>query len=91
MSLSLEVDTVESAVTGTLAYRADLFEPESARALLGQLRTLLDAALKDPGQPVAALPLETPEQLRAAARAADRIEPVAAGWPTVAAAVHSRA
>ncbi|MGV9214439.1 non-ribosomal peptide synthetase [Micromonospora sp. RB23] len=91
VSLSLEVDTVESAVTGTLAYRADLFEPESARALLGQLRTLLDAALKDPGQPVAALPLETPEQLRAAARAADRIEPVAADWPTVAAAVHSRA
>ncbi|MFC0031655.1 AMP-binding protein [Micromonospora chaiyaphumensis] len=91
VGLSLEVDTVEPAVTGTLAYRTELFEADSVRALLGQLRTLLDAALKDPGQPVAVLPLETPEQLRAAARAADRVEPVATGWSTVAAAVHGRA
>lgn len=91
VGLSLEVDSVEPTVTGALAYRAELFEADSARALLGQLRTLLDAALKDPGQPVAALPLEMPEQLRAAVRAADRVGAATVSRPPVDAAVRGRA
>ncbi|MEV4255818.1 AMP-binding protein, partial [Spirillospora sp. NPDC049652] len=85
--LELRVRTTGNTVAGTLAFRADLFDAASAERLLDQLRTLLDAALKDPDQPVAALPLETPEQLRAAVRAADRVAEAPAAHPTVAAAV----
>ncbi|GIH66867.1 hypothetical protein Msi02_76840 [Microbispora siamensis] len=69
--LTLTVGTAAPAVTGFLGYRADLFEPASVRLLLGQLRTLLAAALRDPGLPVDELPLEDPARIRAAVRAAD--------------------
>ncbi|WP_235834498.1 condensation domain-containing protein, partial [Actinomadura logoneensis] len=84
--LELRVRTAAETVAGTLAFRADQFGAASAGRLLDQLRTLLDAALKDPDQPVAALPLETPEQLRDAVRAADRVAEAPAVHPTVAAA-----
>ncbi|MEV0407199.1 AMP-binding protein [Actinoallomurus sp. NPDC050550] len=89
--LELRVRMTEPTVAGTLAHRADLFDENSAEHLLDQLRTLLEAALKDPDQPVTALPLETPEQLRAAVHTADRVADAPNVHPTVAAAVHQHA
>ncbi|PZF96456.1 AMP-binding protein, partial [Micromonospora deserti] len=48
------------SVTGTLAYRGDRFEPASAAGLLGQVRTLLSAALDDPDTRLDRLPLDGP-------------------------------
>ncbi|RNL68271.1 AMP-binding protein [Streptomyces sp. I6] len=69
--LTLTVHDGAYRLTGSLEYRTVPFDSAAAPGLLGQLRTLLDAALTDPGTPVAALPLETPEQLRSAVREAD--------------------
>ncbi|MEV4483209.1 non-ribosomal peptide synthetase, partial [Micromonospora coxensis] len=48
------------AVTGTLAHRGDRFEAASAAGLLGQVRTLLSAALDAPDTPLDRLPLDAP-------------------------------
>ncbi|MGQ5260858.1 non-ribosomal peptide synthetase [Micromonospora sp. ZYX-F-536] len=80
--LTLTVDRAGPAVRGALAYRASLFDQASARRLVEQLRTLLAAALAEPGTPVDALPLEEPDRLRAAVLAADQ---VAVGVPRLSA------
>lgn len=56
--LVLTVDRVEPTLTGSLTYRADLFESATAVGLLGQLRTLLLAGFGAPATPVDALPLD---------------------------------
>ncbi|MET8161244.1 AMP-binding protein [Sphaerisporangium sp. NPDC005289] len=71
--LALVVDRASPSVRGCLEYRESLFERASARMLLGQLRTLLTAALREPDLPAGALPLEDPARLAAAVRDADRI------------------
>ncbi len=71
--LTLTVDRVEPSVTGSLEYRDSLFDKTSARLILGQLRTLLAAALRDPGATAGDLPLESPERVRVAVRDADLI------------------
>ncbi|MCI0383180.1 AMP-binding protein [Streptomyces sp. CNQ085] len=71
--LALTVRCSPSHVSGRLEYRTVPFDAAAASGLLGQLRTLLRAALDAPGTPADTLPLETPGQLRAAAREADRI------------------
>jgi amino acid adenylation domain-containing protein len=40
-----------------LGYNSDLFHPTTAERLLGQLRTLIEGVVADPGCPVTALPL----------------------------------
>ncbi|AWK12595.1 A-domain type II peptide synthetase [Streptomyces spongiicola] len=69
--LTLAVHDGAPRLTGSLEYRTAPSDSAAAPGLLGQLRTLLDAALTDPGTPVAALPLETPERLSSAVREAD--------------------
>jgi amino acid adenylation domain-containing protein len=69
--LTLTVHRVDGAVTGSLAYRASLFDPASVRGLLTQLRTLLGAALDTPGLPAGELPLADPAAVRSATVAAD--------------------
>ncbi|GFH39266.1 AMP-binding protein [Streptomyces pacificus] len=69
--LTLTVDDGAPRLTGSLEYRTAPFDSAAAPGLLGQFRTLLDAALGDPGAPVAGLPLETPQQLRSAVCEAD--------------------
>ncbi|GGU98087.1 hypothetical protein GCM10010182_13230 [Actinomadura cremea] len=49
-----------SRVAGTLGYRTDMFGREAAAGVLAQLRTLLAAALVDPGTYADALPLTPP-------------------------------
>ena len=89
--LALSVEQVDPAVTGALEYRTSRFEADSVRRILDQLRTMLDAALKDPGLPVTALPLDTPDQIRVAVREADHIGPPATGSETVNGLVHRAA
>ncbi|WP_231933546.1 non-ribosomal peptide synthetase [Micromonospora coxensis] len=48
------------SVTGTLAHRGDRFETATAAGLLGQVRTLLSAALDAPDTPLDRLPLDAP-------------------------------
>ncbi|MFI9437089.1 MULTISPECIES: non-ribosomal peptide synthetase [Streptosporangium] len=80
--LTLTVGSTHSSVTGSLEYRAGLFERSSARAILDQLHTLLAAALATPDLPVGALPLEDEERIRAAVGEADHITGAApAEWP----------
>ncbi|HSK95232.1 MAG TPA: condensation domain-containing protein, partial [Euzebyales bacterium] len=74
--LTLTVHEIGDAVTGSLAYRASLFDHDSARRLLDQLHTLLTAALDQPGLPVDELPLENPALVRSVTEAANRIQPV---------------
>jgi amino acid adenylation domain-containing protein len=69
--LTLTVRRAGTAVAGSLAYRASLFDHDSAARLLDQLHTLLTAALDRPGLPVDELPLEDPAVVRSATRAAD--------------------
>jgi amino acid adenylation domain-containing protein len=59
LDLSLEVVPEGEGLVGWLEYRRDLFEPATARRLAGHLRTLLAAAVEDPGKPVSELPLLT--------------------------------
>jgi amino acid adenylation domain-containing protein len=71
--LTLALDADSPSVRGSLAYRSCLFDSSSVTRLLGQLRTLLDAALASPGLPIGDLPLEDRRRLRASVRAADGI------------------
>ncbi|WP_198166952.1 non-ribosomal peptide synthetase [Microbispora sp. ATCC PTA-5024] len=72
--LTLTVEVTAGSCSGSLAYRGSLFDPETARAVADQLRTLLAAAVAEPGLPVDELPLEGPDASGAALRAADLIE-----------------
>ncbi|MDQ2908690.1 MAG: condensation domain-containing protein, partial [Candidatus Eremiobacteraeota bacterium] len=46
----------------TLLYRTDLFEPATADRVLAHLRTVLEAAVRNPEQPTRDLPLLTPAE-----------------------------
>jgi amino acid adenylation domain-containing protein len=72
----------DEAISGALDYAADLYEATTIERLLGHLRTLLEAALADPGRPLADLPLLTAAERHQlifewndcdAARAAERL------------------
>lgn len=69
--LTFTVDAVAPALTGSLAYRRNLFDPGTGARILDQLRTLLTAALRRPDLRVDALPLESLPGIGAAVRAAD--------------------
>lgn len=71
--LALTVEQVKPSVSGTLRYRADLFDHGSVEHLVGQLHTLLGAALAEPDTLIGALALESPDRTRAAVREADRV------------------
>ncbi|WP_223178635.1 non-ribosomal peptide synthetase [Streptomyces boluensis] len=71
--LRLTVDPAAPELTGTLEYRTELFDASSARRILDQLRTLLDAALRTPDRNVAELALDPPELLLDRVREADRL------------------
>ena len=58
--LAITVRSTWPSVTGTLGYRADRFASTSAAGLLGQVRTLLSAALDAPHTPLRRLPLDGP-------------------------------
>lgn len=48
-----------SELAGALEYRTDLFDPQTARRIVGHLVTLLSAAVASPDQPIHALELLT--------------------------------
>ena len=89
--LTLTVERVEPSLTGSLEYRGSLFERESARLVVEQLRTLLAAALERPDTPVGALPLESADRIRDAVLAADQITPAARAGRSAHELVHLRA
>jgi amino acid adenylation domain-containing protein len=60
-------------VAGSLAYRTCLFDRMSVARLLGQLRTLLDAALANPDLSIDLLPLDDRYRLRTIVHDGDRI------------------
>jgi amino acid adenylation domain-containing protein len=67
--LTLYLFVGEGGLAVRLNYNADLWEPATARALLGQYETLLAAVAADPERPITALPLLRPdERERLAAR-----------------------
>ncbi len=55
--LTLFVTEEDRELVGSLEYDSDLFDPETARALLGRLAVLLEGAVEDPERPVSELPL----------------------------------
>lgn len=61
--LTLSV-TGTNAPGGTLEYNTDLFDEATAARLLAHYRSLLEAVVADPGQPIHELPLLTPEERR---------------------------
>ncbi len=60
----LTLGMVESpdGIAGVVEYRSDLFDRTTMRRLAGHFRTLLAAALEDPGRPLSALPLLAPAE-----------------------------
>lgn len=87
--VTLTVHQVGAAVAGSLAYRASLFDHDSARRLLDQLHTLLTAALDQPGLPVDELPLENPALVRSVTQAANQTRPADHDGLTVTERVHA--
>lgn len=61
--VSLTVHQTTPSVTGHLNQLTSPYDPDAAAGFLGQLRTVLEAALADPGTPARELPLETPEEI----------------------------
>ncbi|MER7843975.1 non-ribosomal peptide synthase/polyketide synthase [Kitasatospora sp. NPDC096077] len=55
-------------LTGLLEYRADLFDPATARRAADQLLRLLAGAAAEPDRPLGILPLLSPEQTRQVTR-----------------------
>ncbi|WP_434446504.1 non-ribosomal peptide synthetase [Lentzea sp. E54] len=60
--LELGVTSTDGGITGLLEYDSALYEPATARRLLGHLETLLRAGLADPSCPVGRLPMITPAE-----------------------------
>ncbi|MFM9372898.1 non-ribosomal peptide synthetase [Streptomyces sp. Da 82-17] len=85
--LRLTVDTAAPELDGSLEYRTELFDAASARRILDQLRTLLDAAVRHPDRTVRELPLDPPELVLDRVREADRIAAGAYDGPPVDALV----
>ena len=51
------VENPDGGLAGSLEYNRDLFDPTTARRMVGGLRTLLTGALADPEAPISRLPL----------------------------------
>ncbi|MFV2104026.1 AMP-binding protein [Micromonospora sp. LOL_024] len=71
VDLLLTVGSTSRTLTGTVASPADRIGRRWIEGVLGQLRTLLTVALRDPDLPLADLPLEDAAQQAAMVRAAD--------------------
>jgi amino acid adenylation domain-containing protein len=57
--LTLMLVEDRGGASGALEYARDLFDPETVDRMLGHLRTLLEAAVEDPGRRLSDLPLLT--------------------------------
>ncbi|WP_051467887.1 AMP-binding protein [Actinomadura oligospora] len=68
--LCLRLDDLDASVRGRLGFRAHPAHP-APTAILGHLRTLLDAAAEHPGAPLTDLPLEDRERIETGRRAGD--------------------
>ncbi|MEV7600679.1 non-ribosomal peptide synthase/polyketide synthase [Kitasatospora sp. NPDC089797] len=66
--LSVEFVPEGEQLTGLLEYRADLFDPATARRTADQLLRLLAGAAAEPDRPLGTLPLLSPEQTRQVTR-----------------------
>ncbi|MFI5801201.1 condensation domain-containing protein, partial [Streptomyces sp. NPDC051677] len=66
--LTLFLDQMpEGDFEGSLEYRSDLFDRQTAERLADGFRTLLDRVLADPARRVAAIPIATPQDLQLSA------------------------
>ena len=68
-------------LTGHVDFSSDLFEAVTIERLLGQLRTLLEAAVADPARDLRDLPLLTPAERTEIVEGWSRSEPEPAGDP----------
>ena len=59
LDLALEITEQPDSLSGLLVYSTALFHPATVERMAGNLLTLLEAAVADPDQPVATLPLLT--------------------------------
>ncbi|MEV6835685.1 non-ribosomal peptide synthase/polyketide synthase [Streptomyces sp. NPDC051133] len=62
--LSVEFVPDGDRLTGLLEYRTDLFDPETAERMAGQLLRLLQGAATDPDRPLGTLPLLSEQEVR---------------------------
>src|SRR5262249_14094771 len=62
--LSLNLDSAGDRLLGAFIYNRDLFDAATIERLMGQLETLVAAALHTPEQPLAELPLLTPAEVQ---------------------------
>jgi (S)-beta-tyrosine adenylation enzyme len=91
--LVVNLDITDAGVTGFLAYGGDVFEPESARRLLEQLRSLLARGAEHSDRPISELVLEPveavgdPELVATPPPVHRGIRAVARQWPEAAAVV----
>nr|APD71643.1 non-ribosomal peptide synthetase 8 [Streptomyces sp.] len=81
--VTLTVHQTTPSVTGHLNHLTTPYDPDAAAGFLGQLRTVLEAALADPGTPARELPLETPEEIHRAVADADAVSAGVWSGPSV--------
>ncbi|HET6230713.1 MAG TPA: amino acid adenylation domain-containing protein [Longimicrobiaceae bacterium] len=74
--MTLYVDRNPSGVGIELIYNADLFDAARMREMLGQLRSVLEQAVRDPAAPAATLSLVTPDAREVLPDPTAPIEPV---------------
>jgi amino acid adenylation domain-containing protein len=84
--LTLSLRETADGLSGTLEYRADLFDHATAERAAGHFATLLAGLAADPGRRWSDLPLLTPAELAQVAQAAEESEPV----PAAAGFLHER-
>ena len=64
LDLMVNIEGVGATFNGSIDYNRDLFSAERIARLAGHLRTLLDAAIRNPELPIAELPILTAEEMR---------------------------
>jgi len=62
--LTLSMRATGDGFAGSLAYRTDLFDAATMERFLGHLERLAEAAVAEPGQPLAELPILAPAERR---------------------------
>ena len=61
VDLTLSMSISENGLAGEMEYSTDLFEVETIRGMCRHFGVLLDALTQDPDEPIASLPLLTPD------------------------------
>ncbi len=64
LDLSMNIETTAGTLSGSIDYNRDLFDAARIERMAGHYGMLLEAAMRDPGRPIAELAMLTPAELQ---------------------------